>query len=62
MPAAAAASAATAMAAAAATTTARQSELLGGRRLPGVFLVKDVKCREADVGDFLLAKENFVTL
>jgi len=38
----------------------------GLRRYPwcngAVFLVKDIKCRQADVEDFLLTENNFVTL
>jgi hypothetical protein len=32
------------------------------RGLPGVFLVEDVEGRQADVGEFLLTKKEFVTL
>jgi hypothetical protein len=34
----------------------------GGRRCSGVFPVKDIKCRQADVENFLLTEDNFVTL
>jgi hypothetical protein len=34
----------------------------GGRGCSGVFLVKDIKCRQADVEDFLLTENDFVTL
>jgi hypothetical protein len=60
----AAATSATPTAATSATPTAAagQSELLVERRLPGVFLVKDVERRQANVGEFLLAKKKFITL
>jgi hypothetical protein len=35
---------------------------LGRRRHTGIFLVEDVKRRQAHVGDFLLAKKDFVAL
>jgi hypothetical protein len=55
------ASAATAMAASAAAA-AGQFYLLGERGLSGVFLVKDIKLRQADVEDLLLTEKDFVTL
>ena len=53
-----AATAAVASAASAATTR----QLLGERGWSGVFLVKDIKRRQADVGNFLIAEKDFVTL
>jgi hypothetical protein len=28
----------------------------------GIFLVEDIECRQADVGDFLLSKKDLVAL
>jgi hypothetical protein len=36
--------------------------MLRERRLPGVFLVEDIERRQANVGEFLLAKKKFITL
>ena len=54
-------SAATAMAAATAATTG-EFQVLAERGLSGVFPVKSVKCRQAGVEDFLIAKEEFMRL
>jgi hypothetical protein len=63
-PAATAASTSAAMASAATTpaTATGESYPLGGRGQSGIFLVEDVEGRQANVGEFLLAKKEFVTL
>jgi Spy/CpxP family protein refolding chaperone len=62
--AAATAAAASAVTAASAATTAAtatgQSYPLGRRGRTGIFLIEDIKGRQANVGDFLLAKKDFV--
>ena len=42
-------------------STASPRELHAGLRCSGVFLVEDIKGRQADVGNFLLAKRNHGT-
>jgi hypothetical protein len=46
--------------AAAAATAATSDELYAGSQCCGVFSVKDVERRQADVGDFLLGESDFV--
>jgi hypothetical protein len=66
-PAATAASTSAAMASAATTATTPptatgESYPLDGRGQSGIFLVEDIERRQADVGEFLLTKKEFVTL
>jgi hypothetical protein len=46
----------------AAAAAAAGSQLLDASGHFGVFLVKDIERRQADVGDFLLTEEDFITL
>jgi hypothetical protein len=41
---------------------ATATEVLDGRGCFGAFPVKDIKRRQADVGNFLLTEKDFVTL
>ena len=50
-----------ATAAAAAAASASHGKLSAGLK-PRGFFVDDIECRQADVGDFLLAEKNFLTL
>jgi len=56
-----AASAATTASAAVAATKG-QSLMLSERGRPGIFLVEDIEGRQANVGEFLLTKKEFVIL
>jgi hypothetical protein len=52
---------ASAASAAAASAASPPSHLLTGLGLRGVFLVENVECREADVGELFLTEEDFLT-
>jgi hypothetical protein len=60
--AAASATAAAASAAMASAATTGQFKLFGKRGSSGIFLVKNVKRREANVGHFLLTQKDFAIL
>jgi hypothetical protein len=47
---------------AATAAAAGEFQVLAERGLSGVFPVKRVKCRQAGVEDFLIAKEEFMRL
>jgi hypothetical protein len=47
---------------AATAAAAGEFQVLAERGLSGVFPVKSVKCRQAGVEDFLIAKEEFLRL
>src|SRR5262249_28099225 len=49
-----------AAAATASAAAAKPRKLHGSRRQSGGFLVEDVECRQADVGDFLFAKNDLL--
>ena len=54
-------STASATSAASAASAASGDDVLTKLRCFGVFLVEDIECRQADVGDFLLIESDFVT-